>query len=91
MRDDETVFRVVYLRAIVAFSHQFNESVSFSNDTEWIYSKVSSQLINTAAITAQLSGALSARVSFEFRNESSPQPGRKATDTATRVSVVYGF
>ena len=74
-----------------AFSHQFNESVSFSNDTEWIYSKVSSQLINTAAITAQLSGALSARASFEFRNESSPQPGRKATDTTTRLSVVYGF
>lgn len=74
-----------------AFAYQFNEAVSFSNDTEWVYSKVSSQLINIAAITAQLSGALSARVSFEVRNESTPQPGRKATDTATRLSIVYGF
>ena len=74
-----------------AFAYQFNDAVSFSNDTEWVYSKVSSQLLNVAAITAQLSGALSARVSFEVRNESTPQPGRKATDTATRLSIVYGF
>jgi putative salt-induced outer membrane protein len=74
-----------------AYAYQFNDAVSFSNDTEWVYSKVSSQLLNVAAITAQLSGALSARVSFEVRNESNPRPGRKATDTATRLSVVYGF
>lgn len=73
------------------FLYKFNENVSFSNDTEYVTSNVSNQLINIAAITSKLFGALAARASFEVRNESSPQFGRKATDTFTRFSLVYGF
>jgi putative salt-induced outer membrane protein len=73
------------------FLYKFNENVSFSNDTEYVTSDVSNQLINIAAITSKLFGALAARASFEVRNESNPQFGRKATDTFTRFSLVYGF
>ena len=74
-----------------AFAHPFNDAVSFSNDTEWVYSDVSIQLINISAITAKLTDVLAARVSFEVRNESDPLPGRKSIDTATHLSLVFGF
>lgn len=74
-----------------AFAHPFNDAVSFSNDIEWVYSDVSTQLVNISAITAKLTDVLAARISFEVRNESDPLPGRKSTDTATRLSLVFGF
>jgi putative salt-induced outer membrane protein len=73
------------------FLYKFNENVSLSNDTEYVTSDTSNQLINIAAVTSKLFGALAARVSFEVRNESNPRLGRKATDTFTRFSLVYGF
>lgn len=74
-----------------AFAYKFSDEVSFTNDTEWVYSDVSTQLTNIAAITAKLTDILAARFSFEVRNESDPPFGRKPTDTATRFSLVYGF
>ena len=65
--------------------------MSFSNDTEWVYSDVSTQLSNISAITAKLMDKLATRFSFEVRNESNPRFGRKPTDTITRFSLVYGF
>lgn len=78
-------------RAASRFSHKFNEAVGFTNDTDVIYGDLSTQIVNSAAITAKLTDALSARVSFDVRNESDPQPGREDTDTATRFSLVFGF
>jgi putative salt-induced outer membrane protein len=74
-----------------AFAVKFNDAVSFSNDTEWVYSDVSTQLVNIAAVTSKLTDILAARFSFEVRNESDPPFHRKATDTATRFSLVFGF
>lgn len=79
------------VRAASRFSHAFNDNVSFSNDTTLNYADVSTQIVNTAALTAKLSEKLAARASFEVRNESDPLPFREATDTATRLSLVYGF
>jgi putative salt-induced outer membrane protein len=74
-----------------AFKHKFNDAVAFSNDTEIVYSDISTQTFNSAAITAKLTDALAARLSFDVRNESDPRPGREDTDTATRFSLVFGF
>jgi len=79
------------IRVGSAFSHKFNDAVTFSNDTEWVTSDASNQLVNIAALTAKLTEILAARLSFEVRHESDPPFGREATDTATRFSLVFGF
>ena len=73
------------------FAHSFNENVAFTNDTSVLYAEESTQVGNISAITADLTGALSARFSFEVRHDTNPPPGFEDTDTATRVSLVYKF
>lgn len=73
------------------FAHQFNENVAFTNDTSVLYAETSTQIGNVAAITATLTNALSARVSFEVRHDTDPVDGFESTDTISRVSLVYGF
>ena len=73
------------------FEYAFNENVKLSNDTNALYAETSTQLNNTLALTAQLSSALSARISFDVRHDTEPPAGFESTDTATRVSLVYGF
>jgi len=52
---------------------------------------VGTQWTSTTALTYAMTDALAGRVSFDVIHENDPRPGRKATDTATRVSLVYGF
>ncbi|WP_427789875.1 DUF481 domain-containing protein [Brevundimonas diminuta] len=73
------------------FSHAFNDSVKLTNDTNVLYAKTSTQLTNSLAVTAALTGALSARFSIDVRHDTDPPFGFDKTDTATRVSLVYGF
>ncbi|MEL7110554.1 MAG: DUF481 domain-containing protein [Pseudomonadota bacterium] len=73
------------------FAHQFNENVAFTNDSTVVYADTSTQIGNISALTATLTGALSARVSFEVRHDTDPVDGFESTDTISRVSLVYGF
>ena len=73
------------------FAHQFNDNVAFTNDTSVLYAETSTQIGNIAALTATLTDTLSARVSFEVRHDTDPVDGFEATDTISRVSLVYGF
>ena len=73
------------------FSHAFNESVTLTNNTNVLYAEESTQLGNVIALTASLSEALSARVSFDVRHDTNPPLGFEDTDTATKVAIVYGF
>ncbi|HPE46836.1 MAG TPA: DUF481 domain-containing protein [Hyphomonas sp.] len=73
------------------YSYAFNENVSFTNTTSVLYAKESTQISNSAAITASLTSKLSARMSFDVRHDTDPPVGFEATDTATRVSLVYAF
>lgn len=79
------------VRGSSRFAYDFNDKVTFTNDTDVIWSDTSTQTINTAAVTAQLTEKISGRVSFEVRNDTNPPDGFVSTDTATRVAVVYGF
>jgi putative salt-induced outer membrane protein len=49
------------------------------------------QWTSTTALTFDVTDALSSRVSFDVIHENDPPLGRTATDTATRLSIVYGF
>ena len=73
------------------FHYDFNDNVGFSNDSKVLYAQESTQLKNITALTSQLNGSLSARVSFEVRHDTNPPLGFEATDTVSRVALVYGF
>lgn len=73
------------------YTFQFNDNVGFTNDTDVLYAEESSQINNSAAITAKLTGALSARFSFDVRHDTNPPLGFEDTDTATRISLVYAI
>lgn len=76
-------------RAASRFSHSFNERVQISDTTEVVASQTSTQVLNSLALTANLMGNLSARVSFDVRHDTDPLPGFEPTDTATKFSLVY--
>jgi len=69
----------------------FNDNVGMTNDTKVLWADTSTQISNITALTAQLNGSLSARVSFEARHDTNPPLGFEDTDTISRVSLVYGF
>ena len=73
------------------FAYAFNDNVKLTNGTTALYAETSTQLTNSLALTASLSDALSARISFDVRHDTEPPAGFEATDTATRFSLVYGF
>lgn len=74
-----------------AYAYAFNDNVKITNDTTVLYADVSTQMTNSLALTAALSDALSARISFDVRHDTEPPLGFEQTDTATRFSLVYGF
>ncbi len=84
----ETVESVSFIAAS-NYAFSFNENVAFTNDTDALYAEESTQLTNSAALTATLIDALSARFSFDVRHDTNPPDGFESTDTATRVSLVY--
>lgn len=76
-------------RAASRFSHDFNERVKFTDTTEVVTSDTSTQISNGAALTANIMGNLSARVSLDVRHDTDPLPGFEPTDTTTKFSLVY--
>lgn len=73
------------------WSYQVNEHVKVNNDTGMTYAQTSTQWVNMTGLTASLSDALSARLSFEVRHETHPPIGREQTDTISRISLVYAI
>jgi len=86
-----STFNDFAVRGSSKFAYDFNDKVTFTNDTDVVWSDLSTQTVNTAAVTAQLTEKISGRVSFQVRHETDPPEGFVNTDTATRVSIVYGF
>jgi putative salt-induced outer membrane protein len=75
-------------RGALDFNWKIFDKVVFTEDAA-IY--LNSQWTSTTALTGALGSKLSARLSFDVTHEDKPRAGRKATDTATRASLVYGF
>jgi putative salt-induced outer membrane protein len=71
------------------FKHQINERVALTNDTDVIYTDVTTQVVNGLALTFDLSGNLQGRISYDVRHDTDPPLGFEKTDTATRFSLVY--
>lgn len=74
-----------------AFGHKLNDNVKFINETDVLYGETSTQIENMVALTASVSSAISARMSFNVRYDTNPAEGFEDTDTALKVALVYGF
>jgi len=81
----------VGVRGASRFSYDFNERVGLTNNTGVTWSSETTQIQNTIALDSSLTDALTARISFEVRHDTNPPTGFESTDTATRLSIVYGF
>ncbi|MFT5582622.1 MAG: putative salt-induced outer membrane protein YdiY [Cognaticolwellia sp.] len=86
--DYETIFAA---RALIGFSHTFNENVNFSETIE-AYENVLSpedlRLINRAALTMQLSDNLALKLSNDLYYDNTPVEGFRKLDQTTMLSVV---
>lgn len=73
------------------FESQLNDAVSITNETDVTASADTTTYFNSAALTAELMGSVSARFSFDVLHDTSAPIGTEKTDTTTRASLVYSF
>lgn len=73
------------------FAWKFSPNGTFTQVASYFFGNGGNTVTSDTAITMKVWDALSLRLSFFLQNESEPQPGRLATDTTTRITVVYGF
>lgn len=66
-------------------------ALEFSEGATLFYDSFNTSFQSLTALTAKLSGKLSARASFQLNTESNPPPGRKKSDTISRATLVYSF
>jgi putative salt-induced outer membrane protein len=79
------------LRAGLNGKVQFNPNLALTETATFYYDSFNTSVLSLTALTARLSGALSARASFQLNRESNPPAGRKAADTVSRFTIVYAF
>lgn len=79
------------LRLASQFAWHITPRTSLSEALDIYVGSGNSTYQSTTALTATVIGNLAARASFKIKKEISPQPGFKATDTTSRVTLVYGF
>ena len=79
--------------AATNLDYQLNEHNSFRQSLEWSVSLdgKNSSWQSRSALTSQVNGQLSMRLSFVVKYDSSPGEFRKKTDTETAATLVYGF
>ena len=79
-------------RLSAAFAWQIWTKTVFTEDgAGFLQSSGGNNVRFTTAVTTSLFGALKARLSYVAQFESYTPPGIKTLDTATRLSLVYGF
>jgi putative salt-induced outer membrane protein len=66
-------------------------NLTFTENFAYLYSSQNSTITSDTALTATLTGKLSARLSYHIQNESNPPDGLENTDTLTRLTLVYSF
>lgn len=68
-----------------------NSALTLSQNATMFSDSTNTSLLSLTALTAKVSGALSARLSYQINRESNPPPGLENTDITSRVTLVYGF
>lgn len=70
---------------------RINDKLRFSNDSSVFIGSERTTFSNDAGLSISLTSSWSGRLSFYFQHDTSVPTGQDKTDTATRLSVVYGF
>ena len=70
---------------------RISPALTFTENATIFYDSFNTSVQSITALTAKLGGALSARASFQYNNESNPPAGRKNSDTTSRVTLVYSY
>jgi len=78
-------------RASVDARWQISPNATFGERAEVFFGGSTTTITSITSLTAKVMGALSARVSFDVKHETDPEPFREATDTTTRATLVYDF
>ena len=78
-------------RGAANFDWHINDRIEFTQTGLVFYDSFNTSTQAVSGLTMKVNGALSARASFQFNSESNPPPGRKNTDTTSRLTLVYGF
>jgi putative salt-induced outer membrane protein len=73
------------------FKWVVSPALTFTENATVFYDSFNTSVQSITALTAKLGGALSARASFQFNNESNPPAGRRNSDTTSRVTLVYSY
>ncbi len=74
-----------YLTWRLSPSLEFTQSLVSYLDTK------NSTLLAASALTTKLQDNISAKASYELRNEANPPAGRRKTDTTSRLTLLFGF
>ena len=77
------------LRGASKITYDFNDNVSFYNNSEVIWSSSDTYLWNEFGLTAQLTETLAARASIRLDHHTDVLPGVENTDSITRFGIVY--
>ena len=81
----------IVARGVMDLDWQILPAIKLTEDAEAIYGESETVLRSITGLEAKLTGRLSARLSYDIRHSTEPQPGKKATDTTARVGVAYDF
>lgn len=73
------------------FDLDLTDTLSFGQGVDFIIDGSNTTFASSTAITSDVYGNISARLSFDATHESNPVPGTVSWDTTTRLSVVFGL
>ena len=67
------------------------EGVIFEQDFEITWTEPTSTFLSTTSLSTALTDSISTGVSFRYRFETDPPPGRERSDTILRANIGYAF
>lgn len=73
------------------FGWQLSPTLRLTQVASTIVGESNSSTSSQTALSAKLTGALSARIAYSAQIDTSPPPGIESVDTQTRFTLVYGF
>ncbi|MBE1527661.1 putative salt-induced outer membrane protein [Sphingopyxis sp. OAS728] len=73
------------------FGWQLSPTLRLTQVASTIIGEANGSTSSQTALSAKLTGALSARIAYSAQIDTSPPPGIEKVDTQTRFTLVYGF
>lgn len=75
----------------IDFGWQISPTLRLTQVASTIIGEANGSTNSQTALSAKLTGALSARIAYSAQIDTSPPPGIESVDTQTRFTLVYGF